>query len=758
MHDHIIMFTFVAAASLGVVLLLISIRTGISAIILFLSGGILVGPYGLNLLDPKVLGDGLNTIVSLSVALILFEGGLTLNIRDYKQVSREVIGLLTKGVLVTWVGTAIAIHFIFSYEWAFSFAAASLVIVTGPTVIGPLLHRIGVRKKIHNILYWEGVLIDPIGVFIALLCYEWIVSSGSPSAFLNFVSRFLLGSVWGVGFGMLLHFILKREWVFKENINIFVLSMALVNFSIADFFLKETGLLSVTISGLVLGYKGSPYLRRLVEYKAELKDFLIGLLFILLAANLNLKGFLEFGPSLLLLLGIVILIIRPLNIAVSTYKSNLHIKEKIFLSWISPRGIVAASMASLFAINLARHGSLHAPFLEAFTYSVIILTILLQGFSAKSLGNFLGLLEIQPRGWLIIGGGSFVRILAQKMQQNQIPVVILDKNMADIKAARKLGLTAMYEDALTINPEKYLELSGIGTVLAVTENEELNKILCQRWHQIDKKTTLYYWESSETVHDSEPDMQPGIPIWAGINMKFMKSMASVNPNAIISHDLSISGNDTLAFTDNNKQFLQNAISEDQEPVLAIFASEDDKWRPWEAVAPKEDILLAKSKARKQEKVIVWTVKKSKAKSTLPVQPHWILFSKEENLFQLYDDMLQLVVPDYPDLQHKKMLEDFIAREKEFSSLLGHKIAIPHCYSEVLSKPIVIVARVLPQILCPLTNAEIELIFMVISPKNKPVEHLNMLSMLAHLISDTPKRQKMMQAQSEQEMYEIMIDF
>lgn len=173
MNAHLILETFVFASFLGVVLTIIANKYKISAIILLLTGGVIAGPEGFNLIKPQVLGEGLKVIVSIAVGLILFEGGLTLNIKGYKNVSKEVIGILSWGVLITWLITATFLYYFLKFDWKFCLLASSLIIVTGPTVIGPLLQRIKIKKNLHHILHWEGVLIDPIGVFISLLCYEY---------------------------------------------------------------------------------------------------------------------------------------------------------------------------------------------------------------------------------------------------------------------------------------------------------------------------------------------------------------------------------------------------------------------------------------------------------------------------------------------------------------------------------------------------------------------------------------------------------
>ena len=343
MESHHLLTTFAAACGLGVFFLILAQRLKVSAIVILLIGGIVAGPQVLNLVHPDHLGSGLNAIISLAVGLILFEGGLTLDVKGYREVSREIWGVLTKGILVTWIFSALAIKLVFDFDWPFCFFAASLIIVTGPTVIGPLLQRIRVRKNIHHILHWEGVLIDPIGVFIALLCYEWFVSvylentttggalggylveffgSGYQTiSYFNFFLRFIVGMVTGLGLGGALYQFLKREWIPEEYMNISVLAYAMAIFMAADLLVHEAGLLAVTVAGLLVGYKDTPQLDRIIEYKVELKDLLIALLFVLLAANLELEKFIHYGWPLLIVVGAVMFLVGPLNIFISPRKS-----------------------------------------------------------------------------------------------------------------------------------------------------------------------------------------------------------------------------------------------------------------------------------------------------------------------------------------------------------------------------------------------------------------------------------------------------
>jgi len=411
---HQLLVTFSASAFFGIFFIIISNKLKIPSIVLLLLGGILLGPHGISLIHPASLGTGLNVIIQLAVALILFEGGLTLDAKGYRQVSKEIRNSLTRGIIVTWGLSSLIVKIIFHFPWPIAVLSGSLIIVTGPTVIGPLLKRVRVKKNIYNFLHWEGVLIDPIGVFIALLTYEWLVGERALQFFLF---RIVVGISIGLLSGFILYFLIKKKYIQEEILNIFILSYALVIFVFADFFVPESGLLSVTIAGFILGYSKLPQLNSIKLYKAEFINLLIGLLFILLSANLNINFFwgkegILLGVSVLA----IMLIVRPINIFITIpTRKNFSIKDKLFLSWIAPRGIVAASMASLFALNLKNlknEYSSYANFIEAFTYLVIIGTVFIQGFTANIVGRLFGVVEPDPSGWLIVGAHNFALEIA----------------------------------------------------------------------------------------------------------------------------------------------------------------------------------------------------------------------------------------------------------------------------------------------------------------------------------------------------------
>lgn len=746
MDSHHLITTFATATALGVFFLVLAQRLKVSAIVVLLIGGILAGPQVLDIVHPKDLGHGLNALISLAVGLILFEGGLTLDVKGFRQVSKEIWGVLTWGIAVTWMASTLLIKLVFDFDWPFCLFAASLIIVTGPTVIGPLLQRIGVKKNIHHILHWEGVLIDPIGVFIALLCYEWFVSvylhdsaqggalgtyliqlfgsSADSISIFNFALRFIVGMVLGLSLGGALYQVLKREWVPEEYLNIFVLATAMIIFSLSDILVTESGLLAVTVAGLLVGYKDTPQLDRIIEYKVELKDLLISLLFVLLAANLELSKFLSYGWKLLIVVVAVMVVVRPLNIFISTYKSSLTLREKLFLSWIAPRGIVAASMASICAFHLTNLNFKEAGFLETFTYSVIAGTVIFQGFTAKLVGRALGVLEPKPKGWVIVGAHKLARLIAHFIQESGCSVVLIDTNPREVKLARREGLIAINENAMQIDPEHNPNLYGIGNFVAFTENEDLNRLLCQRWEDLLKKASIYRWVSEQAdTSVVNARLLVGRVVWQ--NLQLRAALAQEEREELKVRRIST-----------NIQSYKDADN----VLMCLHNGELYPYVPADAEGQGLILSLAPVSGGLE----------------IPSNRKWTLFSEAESLEGLYSDMLQILVKEYPKLDHDRLLRELVQREEEFSSLLGHGISLPHTYSKNIDATLVVIARVKDPISCKHSGSDISLVFMLLSPEEQPVEHLNQISQIAKFVMREETRVALLEAQNDKELLNVIM--
>lgn len=723
------MTTFVGAMFFGVLFIVISHKLRVSAIVLLLLGGVALGKHGLGLLHPEHLGDGLRVIVSLAVGLILFEGGLTLDMKGYREAPKEIRSLMTKGVLITWAASSLIVWLLFDYPLEFCMLAGSLVIVTGPTVIGPLLKRIQVSRKVHSILHWEGVLIDPAGVFITLLCYEWL-TSGGHLAITEFMVRVLVGVIMGLTCGGVIAYVIKRNWIPKEHLNIFVVVAAVGIFALSDLFAHESGLLTVTIAGFVIGYIDRPQVQQIKRYKAELIELLIGMLFMLLAANLDVPAFLKAGWKGFLAVVIVMFLVRPLNIFVSLHNKTVTFREKLFLSWVAPRGIVAASMASLFALLLSNQQSgshtnysEYSWFLETFTYSVIAGTVIFQGFSAGWVAKLLGLRQPEATGWLVIGAHRLGRMGASFIQQRGYSVVMLDTNVHNCAVARRAGHTVISGNALTIDPDDYPALYGIGNVLAITANEDLNTLACQRWDKELANGHLYKWVSSEQKQEVDtPELMVGRPIWEDLRIGQMRTIDLDDDKVEISADKVRVGD-----IRHRERVLLSAFNETLTPGL-----------------PKE--------ANGTGWVLMY--RPFRIQLDVEIQPDWIVLSTAESMKAVTRELLDLTQDFFPELDSDRLHNQLMQQEEQYSSLIGYEVALPHAYTEVIDKSIVLIAKMAEPITCMHSTEEIRYVFLVLSPKDKPRHHLNALSEISTFIMNEENRRHLNDATSPHDLVHL----
>jgi NhaP-type Na+/H+ or K+/H+ antiporter len=457
-------------------------RVGLPAILPLLVVGFVVGPL-LGWLDPSRFIDPelLFPAVSLAVGLILFEGGLTLSLPEVRETRGVVIRLVTVGALVTWLGATLAAWWLVDLPLQLAFLFGALVIVTGPTVIGPLLRIVRPSARIGNVLKWEGILIDAIGAMVAVLVFEFLLIENREMALGQTVVLFLrfivTGGVVGALAGWALALLLRRRLVPDYLINLVALAFVFAAFAGASALAPEAGLLATVLMGMVIANLGVPNITDLLSFKEDLTVLFISLLFIVLAANVDLAAFMTaLSVPSLLLLATVILVIRPLSVFVSTLGSSLALNEKLFLGWIAPRGIVAAAVSSLFASKLVSAGFEGAEALVPLVFLVIVGTVLLGSLTAKPVGEALGVAEPDPQGFLLLGAHPIARRIASFLKNEGVGVMLADTNWSNVAAARLEGLPAYYGSLLSDRSDDEIRLSGIGRLLALTSNDEANAL------------------------------------------------------------------------------------------------------------------------------------------------------------------------------------------------------------------------------------------------------------------------------------------
>ena len=424
-------------------------------------------------------GDYLYYFVSLAISIILFEGGLTLKRNEIKNVGPVITKLITLGSAVTFFGAAIIAHYTFNLGWEISFLFSGLIIVTGPTVITPILRNIPLKKDISTVLKWEGILIDPIGALVAVLVFEFISVGGesgfTKTALLEFGKILLFGTTFGFTFAHALAYAINKKLIPHYLLNVVSLSTVLLVFVESELFAHESGLLAVVVMGMVLGNSKLNNLKELLYFKESLSVLLISILFILLAANINMNQLLLlYTWKTAALFALVVFVLRPLAVFLSTINSRLKFNEKLFISWVGPRGIVAAGIASLFGSKLLKQGVEGAEYITPLVFMIVLGTVLLNATTARLFAKIVGVFLKSSNAILIVGASSPARLIAGFLKRKGKRVIIIDSNENFINQAIKEDLEALpvniYDDDLRDN----IELNDVGYLIAITGNDAVN--------------------------------------------------------------------------------------------------------------------------------------------------------------------------------------------------------------------------------------------------------------------------------------------
>ena len=460
-------------------------------------------------------GEGLYYFVSLAISVILFEGGLTLKRSEIKNVGPSITKLITFGSIITFFGAAVASHFTFGLSWEICFLFSALIIVTGPTVITPILRNIPLKKDVSTVLKWEGILIDPIGALVAVLVFEFISVGGdsgfTKTAFIEFGKIILFGTTFGFTFAHALAFAINKNLIPHYLLNVVSLSTVLLVYVESDVFAHESGLLAVVVMGMVLGNGKLQNIKELLYFKESLSVLLISILFILLAANINIEDLLLlYTWETAALFSIVVFVIRPLAVFLSTQGSKLKTNEKLFISWVGPRGIVAAGIASLFGSKLLKQGVEGAEYITPLVFMIVLGTVLLNATTARFFAKLVGVFLTKSEGILIVGASKFSRLIGHYLEENNRSVVMIDSNQSNINSAKELGLEAMnvniYSDSLSDN----IELNDVGYLMAMTGNSDINKYTIERFGKDFGEHGSYRLVSAEEMSDDKNNPKEGL--------------------------------------------------------------------------------------------------------------------------------------------------------------------------------------------------------------------------------------------------------
>ena len=456
-------------------------------------------------------GESLFYFVSLAISIILFEGGLTLKKEEILNTGPVIGKLISVAVIITFAGAGVAAHYIFGLSWEIALLFSALIIVTGPTVITPILRNIPLKKDVSSILKWEGILIDPIGALFAVLVFEFISANAGGEFTLVALEEFgkivLFGFSFGFSFAHALAFSIKKKLIPHYLLNVFTLAAVLGVFVLSDSFAHESGLLAVVVMGMVMGNINLPNLKELLYFKESLSVLLISILFILLAANINMEDlYLIYRWETAALFAVVAFIIRPLGVFASSINSGLKLNEKLFISWVGPRGIVAAGIASLFGSKLVTQGVDGAEYITPLVFMIVLGTVLLNATTARLFAKIVGVFLKQSDGIMIVGASKFSRLIASYLKEHGRSVVLVDTNTNNVRIAKEKGLDAVaadiYSDAITDD----IEFNNIGFLMALTGNSQINDYALERFTARFGENGAYRLVHSTEV--SNPDENP----------------------------------------------------------------------------------------------------------------------------------------------------------------------------------------------------------------------------------------------------------
>ncbi|MFC4526150.1 sodium:proton antiporter [Dyella halodurans] len=480
-------------------------RVKLPAILFLLLAGILLGPVGHVVAPDQLLGPLLFPVVSLAVAVILFEGSLTLRFSELPGIGGVVRGLVTYGAVVAVLLLALAAHYLAGLSWEVSLLFGALTCVTGPTVIAPMLRTVRPNARIANTLRWEGIVIDPLGALFAVLVYEAIVTREQGHTIGVFLLVIGCGTAIGLAAAWLLAALLRRHMIPEYLQNYGALVTVLLAFSLSNAITHESGLLAVTVMGIALGNMRDVHIDDILDFKENLTTLLVSVLFILLAARLDWPlpdGVLWSGIAIFLAAQLVV---RPLTVAIASAGSSLSWRERALIAWVAPRGIVAAAVSALFALRL---DDLQLPGAEALVPLVFILivgTVVLQSATARPLARWLKVAEPDPNGVLIYGSDEVARAVARALVDAGFRVIVADEQWEGIRQARMEGLTTFYGHPASAHAERHLDLTGIGRLLAMSTHRERNTLACVHYRQDFGRERVYRLQNDLPQEGSERD-------------------------------------------------------------------------------------------------------------------------------------------------------------------------------------------------------------------------------------------------------------
>lgn len=490
--------TMVVTLTGGVSSLVLGSKTKLPSVLFFLTIGVLAGPQFLGMIRPDVFAEELPEYISLMVALILFEGAASLKSSQFKEISRSLRNLLTIGIIISLVGITLTARFTVQMNWTKALLFGGIMIVTGPTVVIPILQRNQIKPNIHNLLKWEAILIDPLGVVIAIVLFELLILE-QVDFFLGvklFIGRLVVGALIGIFCGWFMHQCLTRKRLMRlesdELGGLFVIAATLFFYSIAEWTFKESGLVASTAAGIYFGNQTFPHKNSIFHFKKQVTLLALSCLFIILAAGIPFfslqRTFLEGN----IILFFMIFIIRPAAVLISTYgDSSFTFRDRLFISFFAPRGIVSASLASLFVIAFEQHNLIGRGVFLPLAFHVISGSILFYSLASGIMAQWLRVSIISRPGVILIGVNALSLAAARAISGRGFPVQFIDSNRTAASRAGTEGFPVVHGSALDEQTISMLNVKNFAILLALTSNPELNLLCCQRYSGLIQGSSLY---------------------------------------------------------------------------------------------------------------------------------------------------------------------------------------------------------------------------------------------------------------------------
>jgi NhaP-type Na+/H+ or K+/H+ antiporter len=481
-------------------------RVKLPSILFLLLVGIMVGPV-LGLFDPDAtFGDLLEPVVSLAVAVILYEGSLTLQFAEIRGHGRVVSNLVTIGVLITWVCATAGAHYFLGWDMQLAALFGAIVTVSGPTVIIPMLRTIRPSDSLASILRWEGILVDPLGAILAVLVFNYIVVAQQADTLVTVFQTLgrivAVGAFLGVAAGHALGIALRRHWLPDYLRDYGALAVVLLVFGVSETIEHESGLLAVTIMGVWQANMRDLDLEDILDFKESLTLVLVAALFIMLAARIDLGSLAALGSGAILVFLFLQFVAGPARALVSAVGSNLKWQERLYLGWIYPRGIVAAAVSALFALRLEGIGYPEAGRLVPMVFTIIVGTVVVQSLTGRIVARALGIAHPDPTGALIVGANDLALTYATALQDAGHRVLVASMDWRGISRARMKGLPVFYGSPVSSYAERHLELIGVGNLLALSHRPDLNELACIRYsYEFGRDSVYTMRQKSESSHE-----------------------------------------------------------------------------------------------------------------------------------------------------------------------------------------------------------------------------------------------------------------